>query len=92
MDKAGSAAVLARQTSLQDAERPLEFMLNALRLKDGVPAACFSDRTGLSLAAIRPQLRAARAAGLLDAGPDTLRATERGARYLNDLLQHFMPA
>ena len=30
--------------------------------------------------------------GLLDAGPDTLRATERGARYLNDLLQHFMPA
>lgn len=92
MDKAGSAAVLARQTSLQDAERPLEFMLNALRLKDGVPAACFSARTGLSLAAIRPQLEAARAAGLLDAGPDTLRATERGARYLNDLLQHFMPA
>ena len=92
MDKAGSAAVLARQTSLRDAERPLEFMLNALRLKDGVPAACFSARTGLSLAAIRPQLEAARAAGLLDAGPDTLRATERGARYLNDLLQHFMPA
>lgn len=92
MDKAGSAAVLARQTSLQDAERPLEFMLNALRLKDGVPAACFSARTGLPLAAIRPQLEAARAAGLLDAGPDTLRATERGARYLNDLLQHFMPA
>ena len=92
MDKAGSTAVLARQTSLQDAERPLEFMLNALRLKDGVPAACFSARTGLSLAAIRPQLEAARAAGLLDAGPDTLRATERGARYLNDLLQHFMPA
>lgn len=92
MDKAGSAAVLARQTWLQDAERPLEFMLNALRLKDGVPAACFSARTGLSLAAIRPQLEAARAAGLLDAGPDTLRATERGARYLNDLLQHFMPA
>lgn len=92
MDKAGSAAVVARQTSLRDAERPLEFMLNALRLKDGVPAASFSDRTGLSLATIRPQLEAARTAGLLDAGPDTLRATERGARYLNDLLQHFMPA
>ena len=92
MDKAGSAAAVARQTSLRDAERPLEFMLNALRLKDGVPAASFSDRTGLSLATIRPQLEAARAAGLLDAGPDTLRATERGARYLNDLLQHFMPA
>lgn len=92
MDKAGSAAVLARQTSLRDAERPLEFMLNALRLKDGVPAACFSDRTGLPLSTIHPQLKAARAAGLLDAGPDTLRATERGARYLNDLLQHFMPA
>ena len=92
MDKAGSAAVVARQTSLRDEERPLEFMLNALRLKDGVPAASFSARTGLSLATIRPQLEAARAAGLLDAGPDTLRATERGARYLNDLLQHFMPA
>lgn len=92
MDKAGSAAVVARQTSLRDEERPLEFMLNALRLKDGVPAASFSARTGLSLATIRPQIEAARAAGLLDAGPDTLRATERGARYLNDLLQHFMPA
>lgn len=92
MDKAGSAAAVVRQTSLRDAERPLEFMLNALRLKDGVPAASFSARTGLSLATIRPQIEAARAAGLLDAGPDTLRATERGARYLNDLLQHFMPA
>ncbi|MDM9557792.1 radical SAM family heme chaperone HemW [Bordetella petrii] len=71
-------------------ELPFEFMLNALRLKDGVPAASFSERTGLSLAAIAPALQAASARGLLDPDPTRLRATALGWRFLNDLQEMFL--
>ncbi|AZY52627.1 radical SAM family heme chaperone HemW [Bordetella avium] len=71
-------------------ELPFEFMLNALRLKDGVAASSFSERTGLSLAAIAHQLDAASQRGLLDADPTRLRATALGWRFLNDLQEIFL--
>jgi oxygen-independent coproporphyrinogen-3 oxidase len=71
-------------------ELPFEFMLNALRLKDGVPADYFSDRTGVSLAAIAHQLEAAVKRGLLDANPTRLRATPQGWAFLNDLQEIFL--
>ncbi|HYG42106.1 MAG TPA: radical SAM family heme chaperone HemW, partial [Bordetella sp.] len=71
-------------------ELPFEFMLNALRLKDGVAASSFSERTGLSLAAIAPALKAASARGLLDPDPTRLRATALGWRFLNDLQEVFL--
>ena len=71
-------------------ELPFEFMLNALRLKDGVAAATFADRTGLSLAAIAQPLQAASARGLLDPDPTRLRATPLGWRFLNDLQEMFL--
>ncbi len=72
-------------------ELPFEFMMNALRLSDGVPAALFSERTGLSLEVIAGQLEQARRANLLDSAPDRLRPTARGQRFLNELLQVFLP-
>ncbi|AOB26705.1 radical SAM family heme chaperone HemW [Bordetella bronchiseptica] len=71
-------------------ELPFEFMLNALRLKDGVAASSFAERTGLSLAAIAHQLEAATRRGLLDADPTRLRATALGWRFLNDLQEMFL--
>ncbi|MGZ9896311.1 radical SAM family heme chaperone HemW [Bordetella bronchiseptica] len=71
-------------------ELPFEFMLNALRLKDGVAAFSFAERTGLSLAAIAHQLEAATRRGLLDADPTRLRATALGWRFLNDLQEMFL--
>lgn len=71
-------------------ELPFEFMLNALRLKEGVAASTFSERTGLSLAAIAHQLEAASQRGLLDADPTRLRATALGWRFLNDLQEIFL--
>ncbi|CCN20365.1 radical SAM family heme chaperone HemW [Bordetella bronchiseptica] len=71
-------------------ELPFEFMLNALRLKDGVAASSFGERTGLSLAAIAHQLEAATRRGLLDADPTRLRATALGWRFLNDLQEMFL--
>ncbi len=58
-----------RSASLSPADLPFEFMLNALRLVDGVPSAMFGERTGLSLAAIAHRLDDAAARGLLDPDP-----------------------
>ena len=88
---AGSGAVIAEQKVLTQADCILEFMLNALRLKGGVPQAYFSERTGLAPDAIREQVDAAGKEGLLAAEQGRIKATEKGARYLNDLLQYFMP-
>ena len=74
-----------------DAELPFEFMLNALRLVDGFPLALFGQRTGLPLAVIEPRLRAAESAGLLERSLTRARPTRKGQRFLNDLLESFLP-
>ena len=79
---------MARQ-AVPTSELALEFMLNALRLKRGVPQRLFSARTGLSLKSIAAQLQSARAAGLLHR--QRLQASAHGWRFLNDTLQHFHP-
>ncbi len=73
-------------------ELPFEFMLNALRLVEGFPLALFNDRTGLPVAAIEPQLAKAESMGLI--ARDHLRAgpTRKGERFLNDLLEMFLPS
>ncbi len=88
---AGSDSIMAECKTLTQADCILEFMLNALRLKDGVPLDYFSERTGVSSIAIREQVEAARNEGLLEDERGLLKATEKGSRYLNDLLQYFMP-
>ena len=90
MRAAGSDAAIAAKRTLNEQDCILEFMLNALRLKDGVPLSRFSARTGLAPARVQAQVDAARADGLLEDEPSLLKATEKGARYLNDLLQYFM--
>lgn len=67
-----------------------EFMLNALRLREGVPAALFAERTGLPLARIAPQLAALRAEGLLVADESRLACTPVGLNYLNSVLKNFL--
>lgn len=74
------------------AELPFEFMMNALRLNAGVPLRLFAERTGLPLHAITAELRRARNAGLLEIEDGQLRASAQGRRFLNDLLQFFLPA
>jgi oxygen-independent coproporphyrinogen-3 oxidase len=54
---AGNAVQEAREVGAD--ELPFEFMLNALRLTDGVPASSFHDYTGLPLHMIGKQLAAA---------------------------------
>jgi putative oxygen-independent coproporphyrinogen III oxidase len=69
---------------------PFEFMLNALRLKEGVEANLFSAHTGLPLTVVLPKLRQLEERGLLDLSAGRLRATERGWLFLNDVLEAFV--
>ena len=67
-----------------------EFMMNALRLSEGVPSAWLSERTGISPAQIAPALAQAQQKGLLSANPTRFAPTEQGQRFLNDLLHCFL--
>ncbi|MGE3162317.1 MAG: radical SAM family heme chaperone HemW [Burkholderiales bacterium] len=71
-------------------ELPFEFMLNALRLVEGVPAALFEERTGLPAATVARKLADARERGLLEDDPLRIRPSARGRLFLNELLQLFL--
>ncbi|CAK0738633.1 Heme chaperone HemW [Gammaproteobacteria bacterium] len=73
------------------ADLPVEFMLNVLRLIEGVPTPFYTQRTGLALASIEEKLTIARAWGWLEEQKDRLIPTARGRRFLNDLLELFLP-
>ena len=87
---AGNA--LAEDRVLDRADLPFEFMMNALRLTEGVPLQDFALRTGANLLEIEAPLRAAEARGLITRDAFTLKPTPKGALFLNDLLQLFLPA
>lgn len=67
-----------------------EFMLNGLRLLDGVEVNLFAERTGLSITAIEESLNTAEAKGLLYRDHRIIRPTALGQRFLNDLQQMFL--
>ena len=69
---------------------PFEFMLNALRLREGFETARFSERTGLPLAALERPLAAAEARGLLARDLGSVVPTPRGFDLLNDLQELFL--
>jgi len=78
----------AGNEAIEPADRTLEFLMNALRLKAGVAESLFSERTGLPLESLGVQLDQLRKEGLLEGG--RLQATELGQRYLNSLLERFL--
>lgn len=68
----------------------LEFMMNALRLTEGVPSAYYEQRTGLALAALEPELLYLKRQQMLQNDDQRLAPTPLGHRFLNDVLDHFM--
>lgn len=87
---AGDAVDEARDVAAE--ELPFEFMLNALRLIEGFPASLFERRTGIPLLAIEPELAGAERDGLIERDLASIRPTTRGQRFLNELLERFLPA
>jgi len=92
MDKASQrdGSHVATTQNVSALELPFEFMMNALRLKDGVPAPYFSQRTGLPLQAIHRAVERCLAKGLLLDTPLRWQASELGWRFLNDTLAEFL--
>lgn len=82
---------IAGENTLSATDLPFEFMLNALRLKQGVPSSLYAMTTGLNLSAIEPQLNALRARGLLEASETRLVTTPLGFDWLNEVLLTFSP-
>jgi oxygen-independent coproporphyrinogen-3 oxidase len=71
------------------AQVAVEFLMNALRLPEGVPLALFEERAGQRADAIAEPLQEARRRGWLGAEPGTLRPTASGLEMLNPLLGLF---
>ncbi len=72
-------------------ELPFEYMLNALRLREGFTLAHFAQATGQSAAAVEPALARLAGRGLIGEKRGVYRPTELGFRFLNDLQAEFLP-
>ena len=82
---------MASEEEVDAADLPFEFMLNALRLREGFPLALFAERTGLPLSRIMPALQQAEARGWITRDLAQVRPTERGFDFLSDLQELFLP-
>jgi oxygen-independent coproporphyrinogen-3 oxidase len=80
---------LAQQKPIPSEELAMEFMMNGLRLREGVPANYFTERTGLSVSSIERQVQKLQSQGLLEMDSPQFRATPLGYQFLNSLLQGF---
>lgn len=87
---AGSDSTISQQSELPVEKIDFEFMLNALRLKDGFASELYQQRTGQPLASIQSKLDIAVSKGLLQVNQEFIRPTEQGFLFLNDLLLIFL--
>ena len=87
---ARDATHITERRQLKTAELPFEFMLNALRLEQGVAATLYTERCGLPIASMNKALLLATQKGLLVDDPLRLQATELGWRFLNELQALFL--
>ncbi len=90
MDRALLGNALAESAEVTRGDLAFEFMLNALRLNEGVPIALFAERTGLPITRIESGLQAAERRGLLRRDLHRVAPTELGRRFLSDLQALFL--
>jgi len=76
------------ETPIAEESMPVEFMMNALRLIDGVDEALFAARTGVPLVRIQRTLDELRATGLMRA--DRIGLTAKGLRLLDSVVGEFL--
>jgi oxygen-independent coproporphyrinogen-3 oxidase len=91
MDNAIAMQAVAQSDDVAIAALPFEFMLNALRLKDGFTLAQFGERTGLAITAIQRGLEEAERKGLIERDLARVWPTTRGYDFLSDLQAIFLP-
>jgi len=82
---------IAGEQTLSHNDVPFEFIMNAMRLHDGVEASLFTERAGLPITTITPLLQQAEQRGLLEWTAHRLSPTPQGRLFLNDLIALFLP-
>ncbi|MBU6195640.1 MAG: oxygen-independent coproporphyrinogen III oxidase-like protein [Burkholderiales bacterium] len=92
MEAAERGQAVSNEHPIAIDDRPFEFMLNGLRLIEGVSLRAFHERTGLNAAVLEPALRRAVAQGLLVQDGLQLQPSARGLDFLSDLQALFLPA
>ena len=90
MEKALAGDAVTQTTEVSRADLPFEFMLNALRLRDGFKLQDFLEKTGLPFTAIELQLQKAERKGFIERDLVRVKPTERGFDFLNDLQALFL--
>ena len=90
MDHALAGHAVAQDEEVRRADLPFEYMLNALRLREGFALQDFTERTGLPVTAIAKALEEAERKGLVERSLAQVRPTERGFDFLSDLQELFL--
>ena len=90
MDQALAGAAISQDEEVPRDQLPFEFMLNALRLKEGFELARFTERTGLPLTAIRRALEEAEGRGWITRDLQWAQPTPKGFDFLGDLQALFL--
>ena len=91
MARAAAGAAVSNEEEVARRALPFEFVLNALRLREGFALERFIERTGLPLSAIEPALAEGERRGLLCREDGQVVPTVRGYDFLSDLQALFLP-
>jgi oxygen-independent coproporphyrinogen-3 oxidase len=91
MTQALGGHAISQEEEISREQLAFEYMLNATRLKEGFELARFTERTGLSLAALQSGLDQGERKGLIERDFVRVWPTERGFDFLNDLQGLFLP-
>jgi oxygen-independent coproporphyrinogen-3 oxidase len=91
MQGAQEGQAIAQEHEVARKDLAFEFMMNALRLKEGFELSSFMERTGLPLSAISQSLAEAQTKGLLETHFNRVVPTTRGFDFLSDLQAIFLP-
>ena len=91
VESAAAGNAIQEQHDVAANDIPFEFMMNALRLNNGFALVLFEERTGVPLTAALKRLEVAERKGLIVRDHRRVAPTALGQRFLNDLLQLFLP-
>ncbi len=91
LERVAEGRPMQESRAIERADLVFEFMMNTLRLPEGFPVSSFAERTGLQIALAEKPLAEAEARGLIVRDHERIRPTDLGQRFLNDLLQLFLP-
>jgi len=91
MKQAMAGEPVTQSDEVSRADLPFEFMLNALRLKEGFPLQDYMERTGLALTSIQKGLKEAERLGLVERDWTRVWPTPKGFDFLSDLQALFLP-